>query len=147
MYFYLDKLFIKQDVKIRFVLVGIWNTIFGYLVFFVLDTVFENIFNTRYFAYMSAMIFGQVIATINAFIFHKYVTFKSKIKGKGIIIEYFRFGLTYVFTFSLGLVLLPFFVEIVHLHPRIAAAIVILICTLISYVGHSRFSFSPTNKK
>jgi putative flippase GtrA len=117
------------------------------MVFFILDTFFEDIFTKRYFAYMSAMILGQIVATINAFVLHKYVTFKSEVKGKGIIPEFFRFCMTYVFTFSLGLVLLPFFVEIVHLHPRIAAAIVILICTLISYVGHSRFSFSPTNKK
>ena len=135
------------QLKKRFVVVGIWNTIFGYMVFFILDTFFEDIFTKRYFAYMSAMILGQIVATINAFVLHKYVTFKSEVKGKGIIPEFFRFCMTYVFTFSLGLVLLPFFVEIVHLHPRIAAAIVILICTLISYVGHSRFSFSPTNKK
>jgi len=129
------------QLKARFVMVGIWNTIFGYMVFFILDTFFEDIFTKRYFAYMSAMILGQIVATINAFVLHKYVTFKSEVKGKGIIPEFFRFCMTYVFTFSLGLVLLPFFVEIVHLHPRIAAAIVILICTLISYVGHSRFSF------
>jgi len=128
-------------LKVRFVMVGIWNTIFGYMVFFILDTILEDIFTKRYFSYMSAMVLGQIIATINAFIFHRYVTFKSEVKGKGIIPEFFRFCMTYVFTFSLGLVLLPFFVEIVHLHPRIAAAIVILICTLISYVGHSRFSF------
>jgi len=137
----LDKLFIKQDVKIRFVLVGICNTIFGYAVFFILDTIFENIFTKRYTAYISAMVLGQIISTFNAFIFHKYVTFKSKIKGQGIIIEYFRFGLTYVFTFLLSLILLPFFVEVINVHPRISAAIVILIGTVFSYVGHSRFSF------
>ena len=92
-------------------------------------------------AYMSAMLLGQIIATVNAFICHKYVTFKSEINGKGIVTEFFRFCLTYVITFSLSLLLLPIFVEIVHLHPRIAAAIVMLICTIISYIGHSRFSF------
>ena len=128
-------------MKVKFALVGIWNTIFGYLVFFILDTFFEDIFTKRYFSYMSSMVLGQIIATINAFIFHKYVTFKSEIKGKGIVIEFFRFCLTYVVTFSLSLLLLPIFVEIVQFHPRIAAAIVMLICTIISYVGHSRFSF------
>ena len=131
-------------LKVRFVMVGIWNTIFGYMVFFILDTFFEDIFTKRYFAYMSAMILGQIVATINAFVLHKYVTFKSEVKGKGIIPEFFRFCMTYVFTFSLGLVLLPFFVEIVHLHPRISGAVVILICSVISYVGHSKFSFVKT---
>ena len=118
-----------------------WNTIFGYLVFFLFDKFFEDIFTKRYFAYMSAMVLGQIIATINAFIFHKYITFKSEIKGKGIATEFIRFCLTYVLTFSLSLLLLPFFVETIQLHPRIAAAIVMLICTIISYVGHLKYSF------
>ena len=116
-------------------MVGIWNTIFGYLIFFILDTTFETLFNKRYFAYMSAMVLGQIIATVNAFIFHKYVTFKSEVRGKGIIPEFFRFCLTYVLTFFLSIIMLPFFVEMMHILPRIAAAIIILICTVISYVG------------
>lgn len=131
----------KNNTKVKFVLVGIWNTIFGYLVFFILDIFFESLFIKRYYAYMSAMMLGQIIATINAFIFHKYITFKSKVKGKGIIAEFFRFCLTYIVTFCLSLILLPFFVEIIKIQPKISAAIVILICTVISYIGHSRFSF------
>ena len=137
----IHKLINKHNTKVRFVLVGIWNTIFGYLVFFLLDSLFTNLFTKRYFAYMLAMILSQIIATINAFIFHKNITFKSKVKGKGIIIEFLRFCLTYVVTFCLSLILLPFFAEIFKIQPKISAAIVILICTVISYVGHSRFSF------
>jgi putative flippase GtrA len=70
-----------------------------------------------------------------------YVTFKSKAKGKGIIREFLRFCLTYVVIFCLSLILLPIFAEAVKIQPQISAAIVILICTVISYVGHSRFSF------
>jgi putative flippase GtrA len=102
---------------------------------------FENVFHKRYVAYMSAMILGQIIATVNAFIFHKYITFKSEVKGKGIIGEFFRFCLTYVVTFVLSLLLLPFFVEIIHFHPRIAGVLVIPICAVVNYLGHSRFSF------
>ena len=141
MNFLLTKLLIKDEVRVKFILVGIWNTIFGYLVFFILDTSFEEVFTKRYFAYMSAMVLGQIIATINAFIFHKYITFKSRVRGWGIIPEFFRFCLTYVFTFLLSLLLLPLIVEIIHLHPRVSGAIVVLICTVISYVGHTRFSF------
>ncbi|HIA37749.1 MAG TPA: GtrA family protein [Flavobacteriales bacterium] len=115
---------------------------FGYAVFIILDIVFANIFAKRYFAYMLAMALGQIIATINAFIFHKYVTFKSPVKGQAVIMEFFRFCTIYIFTFSLSLLLLPFFVEILHLRPHISGAIVILFCTIISYTGHSRFSFN-----
>ena len=136
----------KNNIKVKFVLVGIWNTIFGYLVFFVLDTLFVYVFTERYYSYMSAMVLGQIIATINAFVFHKYLTFKSTVKGKRIIIEFLRFCLTYVVTFSLSLILLPFFVEIFKIQPKVSAAIVILLSTVISYIGHSRFSFNIQSK-
>lgn len=135
------ELMAKHHVKTKFVLVGGWNTIFGYGVFCLLDTVFSYLFSTRYIAYMSAMVLGQIIAIVNAYIFHKYITFKSTVKGKGIIIEFFRFSMTYGVTFCLSLILLPSFVEIFHITPKISAAIIILICTIISYLGHSRFSF------
>jgi putative flippase GtrA len=137
----IQELIYKHHTKVRFILVGIWNTIFGYLVFLIINSLFANIFTKRYFTYMSAMILSQIIAIINAFIFHKYITFKSKVKGKGMIIEFFRFCLTYVVAFALNLILLPFLVEIFKIQPKISAAIVILICTVISYAGHSRFSF------
>ena len=128
--------------KVRFILVGIWNTFFGYFLFFFLDIYFENLFLIRYHAYMLAMVLGQIIATVNAFIFHRYFTFRSNTTGKDIIFEFFRFCLTYVITFSLSLLLLPSIVEIFNIHPRISGAIVTLITTLVSYFGHSRFSFN-----
>lgn len=143
----LSELMAKHDVKVKFVLVGVWNTIFGYSVFCLLDTLFSHLFSARYIAYMSAMVLGQIIAVINAYIFHKYITFKSTVKGKGIIIEFLRFFMTYVVTFCLSLILLPLFVEIGHITPKISGAFVILICTIISYLGHSRFSFRLQGKR
>jgi putative flippase GtrA len=90
---------------------------------------------------MCAMVLSQILGVINAYIFHKYITFKSGAKGKAIIAEFFRFATTYAITFCFSLVLLPALVEIGHIHPKIAAAIIILICAVISYIGHSRFSF------
>ncbi len=84
----------------------------------------------------------NIIAIINAYIFHKYVTFESKIKGIGIIFEFIKFSLTYLVSFCLSLFLLPFFVEVMDIQPKIAGACVIfLCCTIISYLGHTRISF------
>ena len=133
----------KQYTKGKFVLVGIWNTIFGYFVFYLLDTILPFFIPTRYVAYMSAMFLAQVIAVTNAYIFHKYITFNSKAKGKGILFEFLRFSMTYVVTLCLSLILLPLFVEIFHITPKISGAMIIPICTVVSYLGHSRFSFRP----
>ena len=134
-------LYKRHETKARFVAVGAWNTLFGYLMFVLFDTLFTGVFQTRYLTYMSANIVSNIISVINAYVFHKYITFRSTKEGTSLIIEFIRFCLTYVGTFLLSLVLLPVFVEFFRLTPKFAAALVILACVIISYVGHSKFSF------
>jgi putative flippase GtrA len=137
---------LNHQKKVRFVLVGVWNTIFGYLVFVGLDYLFNLLFSPRYVAYMSAAVLANIIAIFNAFIFHKFVTFRSSVRGLAIIPELVRFFSMYLFSFFLGLVLLPVFVELFHLDPKLAGASLIPITTIISYLGHSRFSFRQDNR-
>lgn len=132
---------LNHQKKIRFVLVGVWNTIFGYLVFVVCDYLFENLFSPRCIAYMSAAVLSNILAIINAYIFHKLITFQSLVRGKAIIIEFARFFSTYLFSMILGLILLPVSVEVLGIVPRISAALLIPVTIIISYIGHSRFSF------
>ena len=137
----LDHLWLTHQTKVRFVLVGLWNTIFGYLVFVGLDYLFNVFFSQRYVAYMSAAVLANILAIINAYIFHKFVTFRSPLRGLAIIPELVRFFSMYLFSFFLGLVLLPVFVELFHFDHKIAGALLIPITTIISYLGHYRFSF------
>lgn len=140
------KLWLTHQTKWRFLLVGIWNTIFGYLAFVGLDILFTFLFPKRYYAYMAAALLGNILAILNAFIFHKYVTFKSDARGKAVIIEFARFFSTYLFTMILGLVLLPFLVEVIGIDPKISGALLIPVTVIISYFGHSRFSFRMHDK-
>jgi putative flippase GtrA len=135
------QLWLKHETKWRFLLVGIWNTIFGYLAYVGLDYLFTFVFQKRYVAYMTAAVVSNIIATISAFIFHKHITFKSTVRGKAVIIEFFKFYSMYTVTNILGLVLLPFFVEVMKIDPKIAGALLIPVVAIISYFGHSRFSF------
>lgn len=135
------KLWTEHQVKIRFFLIGVWNTIFGYFIYISLDYLFALIFLKRYLAYMAAAVLSNIISTISSFIFHKYITFKSTAKGKGIVIEFFKFYSMYTVTNILGLVLLPVFVEVFKIDPKIAGALLIPVVAIISYFGHSRFSF------
>ena len=131
----------KHQIKLRFLMVGIWNTVFGYLVFVGFDSLFTPLFSRRYVAYMSAVVLSNILAIINAYIFHKYITFKSRIKGIGVVFEFLKFSTTYLVAFCLSLLILPIFVEILNITPELAGALVIFCCTVISYVGHSKFSF------
>lgn len=135
----------KHQIKIKFVLIGFWNTVFAYAIFCLLDSVFSDLFITRQVAYMSAMATCYIISIINAFVFHKLITFQSNVITLSVVIpELLRFCLTSVFTLVLSLILLPFFVEILGYTPKIAAAFSIFICIVISYLGHSRFSFAKS---
>jgi putative flippase GtrA len=130
-----------HQIKIRFFIIGIWNTIFGYLAYVGIDYLLMFVFQKRYVAYMTAAVLSNIIATINAFIFHKHVTFKSTVRGKGVFIEFFKFYSMYTVTNILGLALLPFFVEVLKIDPKISGALLIPVVAIISYFGHSRFSF------
>ncbi len=136
-----EQLWSEHQVKIRFLIIGVWNTIFGYLVYISLDHLFAMIFQKRYMAYMMAAILSNIVATISAFLFHKHITFKSTVRGVGVIVEFIKFYSTYTVTNILGLVLLPVFVEVFKIDPKIAGALLIPVVTIVSYFGHSRFSF------
>ena len=136
-----EQLWSEHQVKIRFLIIGVWNTIFGYLVYISLDHLFAMIFQKRYMAYMMAAILSNIVATISAFLFHKHITFKSTVRGVGVIVEFIKFYSTYTVTNILGLVLLPVFVEVFKIDPKIAGALLIPVVAIVSYFGHSRFSF------
>ncbi|MEW6668824.1 MAG: GtrA family protein [Thermodesulfobacteriota bacterium] len=135
----------KHETKFRFILVGAWNTIFGYLAFVLLDELLCGLFSNRRLAYMVAMVLANIIAILNAFFFHRTFTFQSRVSGLAVLGELIRFSSTYLFTFLLSLFLLPVFVELLRLSTKVAAALIILVCTVISYLGHSRYSFRKTS--
>lgn len=133
--------FSRHGVKIRFVLVGIWNTFFGYGVYVALDWLFERAFANRAVAYMSAAVLSNILAILNAYIFHKYITFRSEARGWAMIPEFLRFFSTYLVSIVVGLATLPVFVEVFGIDPKIAGALVLPVTVLASWLGHSRFSF------
>jgi len=135
------RLWFRSDQRLRFLLVGIWNTIFGYLAFVFLDYIFNIFLSPLYVAYMTAAVLSNILAITNAYFFHKHITFRSDVRGVRSIYEYFRFSTTYLVTFIFSMILLPILVELFHLAPQLAVALILAICTIVSYLGHSRFSF------
>jgi putative flippase GtrA len=90
---------------------------------------------------LSSAKLSNILSVTNAYFFHKHITFRSDIRGVRRIYEYFRFSMTYLITFIFSMILLPILVELFHLAPQLAAALILGICTIVSYLGHSRFSF------
>lgn len=135
------QIWLNHETEVRFILVGICNTILSYLIFVGFDSLFSLFFSPRYIAYMLAAVLSNIIAVTLAYFFHKHFTFKSRTKGKTAFFEYLRFYATYLFTTILSLILLPVFVEFLKLDPKIAAAIIMLLLAVVSYFSHRLFSF------
>jgi putative flippase GtrA len=132
---------LSHQTEVRFVMVGIWNTIFSYIVFVALDWIFTIYFSPRYVAYLLAAILSNIISVNIAYFLHRNITYKSKARGMAAFREYIRFYTTYIFTLILSIFLLPIFVELIGLSPKTAAAIIMSLLAIFSYVSHTRFTF------
>ena len=130
----------SPQLKIRFVIVGAWNFCFSYCVYLFFLWIFNDLlhFNNCYFY---AIISGTIFSTIISFVLHKYYTFKSKGKGIEIIYEFFRFCLTYSYTFLLSIIQIPIMIELIGLNDKLAGLINLLIVSAIHYFAHLKFSF------
>ena len=135
---------IKSKTEIRFLLVGSWNTLFGYLVFLLFLFLLEKIFNNERQIYSLSIAFSHLISVINSFIFHKVVTFVSKQKGLEIVYEFRRFFNSYIITFLLNLSLISIQVEFLSLNPKIAGAISLPIVTVVTFFLLSKYAFNKT---
>lgn len=127
---------------LRYLIVGAWNTLFGYSVFAGLTYALTG--HVPY-AYMVANVLSNVVAITVAYVGYKLFVFKTR---GNYLREYLRFYVVYGAAMLLGLALLPVFVTLVGLLlprpalvPYVAQALVIPVTVLSSFVGHKRYSF------
>ena len=136
----------KLRTEGRFTLIGIWNTVFGYGIFFLLDTLFYSIMINKRFSYLIAMFVAQILAVINAYFCHKYITFKSRTSGKRLITEFLRFCSSYSLSFLLNLICLSVLVEFFVFTPKVAAAFLIPFTVILNYFLLSGFTFLEADR-
>ncbi len=127
---------------IRYLVVGGFNTIFGYGSFALLTYLMTGHLP---YPYMFANVIASVASITVAFIGYKYFVFRTK---GNFLREYLRTYMVYGTSILLGLVLLPvlvfalgFVIRRANLVPYVAQAICTLLVIFGSYVGHKKFSF------
>jgi len=129
----MKKLYHKHKKKINYLIVGVWNTVFGYLSFVALYYLFSQRIN-----YMFLVVFSNILSITNAYIGYKIFVFKTK---GNYLREYLRFYVVYAGAIAINLIFLPILVEIFGIAPVIAQGGIVFVSVLFSYFGHSRFSF------
>ena len=127
-----------NNEKIRYLLVGGYNTAFGYILFVLLLI----IFNSRAH-YLILLIISHVVSVTNAFLAYKFLVFKTQ---EPWLPEFFKFNMVYLGTLLINLIALPIMVNLLTIRPIVAQAWFVVITVLISYLGHKRFSFKSQDK-
>ena len=128
----------------RYLIVGGFNTLFGYSCFAVLTMVMAP--HLQY-AYILAGVLSSVINITVSFLNYKWFIFKTK---GNYLREWMRCIVIYSGGILLGAILLPACVfvlrHVTSLHdaaPYVAAAILTAINVVVSFIGHKKFSFAP----
>ena len=124
--------------KIRYLLAGGWNVVFGYGVFALLYMLVGSRLH-----YLAILTISHVLAVTNAFFSYRLIAFQD---GSGGWRAYFRFNLVYVGVYFINAIGLYYLVGILHMGTLVAQGILFVLTTVSSYLLHSRFSFSARKR-
>lgn len=124
---------IANRKEVRYVLVGGWNTLFGWAVFVALQlTVGATI------GYMAVLVIAQVVSITNAYLGYRWLVFR--VQGSWWL-DFFRFSTVYWIVFAVNLVALPLMVSVLGMNVIVAQTLFLVVTVIASYIAHNRFSF------
>lgn len=128
----------------RYLLVGLWNTLFGYSDYAALTYVLAPVVPHSYI--LASIIAAPVNMTV-AYLGYKWFVFKTH---GNYLREWSRCIVVYGSAMALGIVLLPLVVFLVRVAtgldrsaPYIAGALLMGFGVIYSFLGHKNFSFRP----
>lgn len=127
----LSGLLVRQEV--RYLIVGGWNTVFGYGIFVGLLYVLEARVH-----YMVIAVVCNVLAVTMAYATQKLFVFRTP---GNLVREYFKFYGVQGVSNVVGLLALPFCVEVLRISPYVAPLLILVVTLVVSYLGHKHVSF------
>ena len=129
----LVKFFFSLNQKIRFVLVGGYNTVFGISLYALLYNLLHDKIN-----YIIISVINHILAVTNAFFCYRIFVFLSK---NNIYKEYIKTHISYIVALIINIVGMYVFVSFFKLDPRIVNVMLSLIIACTSFFLHKHFSF------
>jgi len=125
-----------KDRRVAFLIVGGINTVVGFLWFAFFEFAVGQWLGD--YGYMVTLLLAHIAAVLCAFVLYRRFVFR--VRGH-VWLDLIRFESVYLVSLGINAVLLPLLVELAHLQPIVAQALIVFVTTIVSYVGHSRFSF------
>jgi putative flippase GtrA len=124
---------VVRDQRVAFLAVGAINTGFGYVCFAV---AWVTVGQRSH--YLAALACAHVVSVLFAFVLYRFVVFR--VRGH-VLADLWRFETVYLAALAVNFVLLPVLVEFVHLKVLLAQALIVLVTSLMSWMGHKHYSF------
>ena len=128
---------------IRYLLVGGFNTIFGYGLFALLNWLFTDRLGP--YSYMYACLLASPISITVAFLGYKWFVFRT---NGNYVVEWFRCLGVYGSSTIIGLAGMPILVPILRAHlsepeqaSYLAGALLTAVTVVFSFIGHKNVSF------
>ena len=119
---------------LRFLIVGIWNTIVGYGTFVALVALTRKL----EVSYLLASGGAQVVGIVNAYFCHRAFTWQE---GDRSFAGFLRFNVVYWVIFAVNVPLLILLVSGLGLLPEVAQGLLIFGNAATSYIVHGKWSF------
>jgi putative flippase GtrA len=123
-------------LQARFLMIGGVNTLIGYLVV----TCIYTLFSER-LSFLMIGIISNIVAITMTFTLQKLFVFRTQ--GNWLQ-EYLRSYITYGAVGIIGFALLWIFLNVLQINVWISQAIIIVIITGISFIGHKKITFRHT---
>ena len=123
----------KHREKIMYLIVGMWNTAFGYGLFAALYYLLSKSMH-----YNAILFISYLVSTINAYLFYKYLVFK--IKGN-LVKGYLKFSVVYVYAYLGNMLILFGLKRFTSIDLYSGQAISVVLIVLVSYFSHKKYTF------
>jgi putative flippase GtrA len=127
-----------KDRRVAFLVVGAVNTGIGFLWFVLFSALFRAGWPDAAWTVFAVIICAQITSTLSAFVFYRKLVFR--VSGH-VWLDFFRFQLVYLGAFLLNLLVVPPLKLWLGWHEIVAQFLFTFVIAVISWFGHSRFSF------
>ena len=128
---------VVRDQRAAFLLVGALNTVIGIGWFAVFLVTVGQLWG-RPWGYLAALACSHVLSVLCAFVLYRFVVFR--VRGH-VLADLWRFETVYLAALAVNAVLLPVLVEIAHLPVLLAQALIVVVTSVMSWVGHKHYTF------
>lgn len=122
-----------MNEKIRFLVVGAYNTAFGYAVFAGLYLWFKESLH-----YLILVAIAHLVAVVNAFLTQRRIVFNDR---SPVLAAFLRFNVATTLSLLLSLTGMALLVDGIGINPLIGQAIVTILSVIGIYVLHRHYTF------